>query len=338
MLYVALPEEKIRKVSFYLAMEEFVARNVTADDCLFYWQVEPSVVFGRNQLVSNEVNVDYCRSHGIGMFRRKSGGGCVYADNDNVMFSFITGGDNVGLTFNRYMQMMVLMLRRMGVEATADGRNDILIEGRKVSGTAFYHIPGRNIVHGTMLFDTDMDNMTRSITPPGEKLASNGVDSVRRRVALLKDYIDVSIDDFKVDIRRTLCDGEHVLTQADVEEIERIEREVYLSPDFIYGNNPRHTLTRRRRIDGVGELEALIDVKGTVIKSVTLNGDFFVTGDVDGGLLACLNNVVLTREAVALALPDHTEDYIMNLRKEDFVDLLCGDGDKLMHDGDSLTV
>lgn len=327
MLYVALPEEKIRKVSFYLAMEEFVARNVTADDCLFYWQVEPSVVFGRNQLVSNEVNVDYCRSHGIGMFRRKSGGGCVYADNDNVMFSFITGGDNVGLTFNRYMQMMVLMLRRMGVEATADGRNDILIEGRKVSGTAFYHIPGRNIVHGTMLFDTDMDNMTRSITPPGEKLASNGVDSVRRRVALLKDYIDVSIDDFKADIRRTLCDGEHVLTQADVEEIERIEREVYLSPDFIYGNNPRHTLTRRRRIDGVGELEALIDVKGTVIKSVTLNGDFFVTGDVDGGLLACLNNVVLTREAVVLALPDHTEDYIMNLRKEDFVDLLCGDGD-----------
>lgn len=327
MLYVALPEEKIRKVSFYLAMEEFVARNVTADDCLFYWQVEPSVVFGRNQLVSNEVNVDYCRSHGIGMFRRKSGGGCVYADNDNVMFSFITGGDNVGLTFNRYMQMMVLMLGRMGVEATADGRNDILIEGRKVSGTAFYHIPGRNIVHGTMLFDTDMDNMTRSITPPGEKLASNGVDSVRRRVALLKDYIDVSIDDFKADIRRTLCDGEHVLTQADVEEIERIEREVYLSPDFIYGNNPRHTLTRRRRIDGVGELEALIDVKGTVIKSVTLNGDFFVTGDVDGGLLACLNNVVLTREAVALALPDHTEDYIMNLRKEDFVDLLCGDGD-----------
>lgn len=327
MLYVALPEEKIRKVSFYLAMEEFVARNVTADDCLFYWQVEPSVVFGRNQLVSNEVNVDYCRSHGIGMFRRKSGGGCVYADNDNVMFSFITGGDNVGLTFNRYMQMMVLMLRRMGVEATADGRNDILIEGRKVSGTAFYHIPGRNIVHGTMLFDTDMDNMTRSITPPGEKLASNGVDSVRRRVALLKDYIDVSIDDFKADIRRTLCDGEHVLTQADVKEIERIEREVYLSPDFIYGNNPRHTLTRRRRIDGVGELEALIDVKGTVIKSVTLNGDFFVTGDVDGGLLACLNNVVLTREAVALALPDHTEDYIMNLRKENFVDLLCGDGD-----------
>lgn len=326
MLYITLPEEKTRKVSFYLAMEEYVARNVTGDDCLFYWQVEPSVVFGRNQLVDNEVNVDYCRRHGIGLFRRKSGGGCVYADKDNVMFSFITDGDNVGLTFNRYIQMMVLMLRRMGVEATADGRNDILIDGRKVSGTAFYHIPGRNIVHGTMLFDTDMDNMTRSITPPGEKLASKGVDSVRRRVALLKDYVDVGIDDFKADIRRTLCDGEYALTPADVAGIERIEREVYLSPDFIYGNDPRHTLTRRRRIEGVGEVEACLEVKGTVIKSVTLNGDFFATGDVDGGLLSHLKNVELTPQSVMDALPDRTEDFIMNLRKADFVSLLCGDG------------
>lgn len=325
MLYITLPEEKIRKVSFYLAMEEFVARNVTADDCLFYWQVEPSVVFGRNQLIDNEVNVDYCRSHGIGMFRRKSGGGCVYADKDNVMFSFITGGDNVGLTFNRYIQMMVLMLRRMGVEATADGRNDILIDGRKVSGTAFYRIPGRNIVHGTMLFDTDMDNMTQSITPPGEKLESNGVDSVRRRVALLKDYINIGIDDFKADIRRTLCDGEYALTPADVVEIERLERDVYLSPDFIYGHEPRHTFTCRRRIDGVGEVEACIEMKGNVIRSVRLNGDFFATGDVDGGLLYCLRNIELTPEAVSQALPDRTEDFIMNLHKADFVSLLtCG--------------
>ena len=178
-------------------MEEYVARALGGGDYLFYWQVEPSVVFGRNQLIANEVNVDYCRSHGIAMFRRKSGGGCVYADKDNVMFSFVTDGDNVNLTFNRYMNMMVLMLRKMGVDAVATGRNDIMVDGRKVSGNAFYHLPGRSIVHGTMLFDTDMENMVRSITPPGDKLQSNGVDSVRRRVALLKDYVDVGIDGFK---------------------------------------------------------------------------------------------------------------------------------------------
>ena len=147
MLYVTLPEEKTRKASFYLAMEEFVARNVLDDDCLFYWQVEPSVIFGRNQLIGNEVNLEYCKSHAIDIFRRKSGGGCVYADKNNVMFSFITGEENVGLTFNRYINMMVLMLKRMGVNASATGRNDIVVDGRKVSGNAFYHIPGRSIVN-----------------------------------------------------------------------------------------------------------------------------------------------------------------------------------------------
>lgn len=322
MLYITLPEEKTQKVSFYLAMEEYVARNIKADDCLFYWQVEPSVVFGRNQLIGNEVNTDYCRSRGIKLFRRKSGGGCVYADNGNVMFSFITADGNVEFTFNRYIRMMVLMLRRMGVEATADGRNDILIDGKKVSGTAFYHIPGRSIVHGTMLFDTDMDNMTQSLTPRSDKLASNGVDSVRRRVTLLKDYIAVGLDEFKADVRRTLCDGEYALAWHDVAEIEKIEHEVYLSPSFIYGNNPAHTLTRRRRFKDVGEIEAHINMKGTRIRNVSLNGDFLATGDVEGGLLPFLQGIELKREAVTAALSCNVSDYIMNLDNVDFVSLL----------------
>ena len=327
MSYVVLPEEKTRKVSFYLAMEEYVARALGGGDYLFYWQVEPSVVFGRNQLIANEVNVDYCRSHGIAMFRRKSGGGCVYADKDNVMFSFVTDGDNVNLTFNRYMNMMVLMLRKMGVDAVATGRNDIMVDGRKVSGNAFYHLPGRSIVHGTMLFDTDMEHMVRSITPPGDKLQSNGVDSVRRRVALLKDYVDIGIDGFKQSVRQTLCDGEVVLTADDVRRIEDIERSVYLSEDFIYGSEPRHTVVRRRRIDGVGGVEAHIDVKERIIRNVTLSGDFFATGDVDGSLLRRLKNVELTPEAVAAVLPARLDDVIMNLRKEDFVSLLTDDNE-----------
>ncbi len=327
MLYITLPEEKTRKVSFYLAMEEYVARNIKADDCLFYWQVGPSVVFGRNQLIDNEVNTDYCRSHGIELFRRKSGGGCVYADKDNIMFSFITDNGNVGLTFNRYIQMMVLMLRNMGVEAAADGRNDILIDGKKVSGTAFYHIPGRSIVHGTMLFDTDMDNMTQSITPRGDKLASNGVDSVRSRVALLKDYVSVGIDEFKAEVRRTLCDGEYALTWHDVAEIEKTEHDTYLSPAFIYGNNPTHTLTRRQRIKGVGEIEAHINMKGTRVRSVSLSGDFFATGDIEGGLLTRLQGIELTHEAVTAALTCNAGNYIMNLSNGDFISLLTEEQD-----------
>lgn len=324
MLYIALPEEKTRKVSFYLAMEEFVARNVMADDCLFYWQVNPSVIFGRNQLIDNEVNRPYCRAHGINIFRRKSGGGCVYADLGNVMFSFITSDENVGMAFNRYVGMIVLMLNELGANASATGRNDILVDGKKVSGNAFYHIPGRSIVHGTMLYDTDMDNMLQSITPPTDKLESKGVDSVRQRIALLKDYINLDIDELKAYARRTLCDGTYLLTETDVAKIEETERNVYLSPDFISGNNPRYTLTRRRRIEGVGGIEARIEMKGDAIKQVTLSGDFFAIGDVDA-MIGRLTGIKLTGEAIAGVLPDNTGDIIMNLKKDDLVSLLAGD-------------
>ena len=322
MQYVVLPEEKTRKVSFYLAMEEYVARNVQGGDYLFCWQVTPSVIVGRNQLIANEVNLDYCRQHDISLFRRKSGGGCVYADNDNVMFSFITADDNVGVAFSRYIGAMVLMLKRLGADASASGRNDIMVDGKKVSGNAFYHLPGRSIVHGTMLYDTDMDNMLQSITPTTDKLQSKGVDSVRQRIALLKDYLDLDIDEFKSYIRKGLCSGEYVLTETDVKEIEDIERRVYLTRDFILGNNPRYTLTKRCRIEGTGSLEAHIEMKGETIRKVELIGDFFAIGDVNSSILRRLENVRLDRTDISNALPEKLDDIIMNLKKDDFVSLL----------------
>ena len=103
MKYISLSDEKIRCLAFYLAMEEFVARRLNEPDCFFMWQVEPSVIFGRNQVVENEVNLDYCKAHGIKVYRRKSVRGCVYADMDNLMWSFITIEDNVGFAFNRFV-------------------------------------------------------------------------------------------------------------------------------------------------------------------------------------------------------------------------------------------
>ena len=87
MLHIALPDNKTRRLTFYLAMEEYVARHLKAADCFFIWQVEPTVIFGRNQLIDNEVNLDFCRRHNIQTYRRKSGGGCVYADMNNLMLS-----------------------------------------------------------------------------------------------------------------------------------------------------------------------------------------------------------------------------------------------------------
>ena len=322
MIYIALPGIQQRKLSFYLAMEEYVARHLnTGDDCFFMWQVEPSVIFGRNQLIENEVNIDFCKKHDIQMFRRKSGGGCVYADKRNVMFSYITSEEQVGFTFNRYINMVVTVLQRLGVDASASGRNDVMIGDRKVSGNAFYHLPGRSIVHGTMLYDTDMINMVGAITPSDAKLLSKGVVSVYQRVALLKDYIKLSLEEFMAFVRQTLCDDELMLTDHQVKEIEQMEKD-YLSDEFIYGKNPRYTLIKRRRIEHVGDFEARIEVKNGIIKSVNLMGDYFLVGDLDKGLLQKLIDVPLEHAALRRVLPDRIDDIIMNLMTEDFILLL----------------
>lgn len=235
MTHLTLPSREVRRLSFYLAMEELAARRLClTDDVFFLWQVEPTVIFGRHQVIENEVNLDYCRAHGIQFFRRKSGGGCVYADRSNVMLSYVTRSDEVTTTFSRYMQMVVAMLRELGLPATSTQNNDVLIGERKVSGNAFYHLPGYSIVHGTMLFDTDMNHMLNAITPPQTKLDKHGVQSVRQRIALLREYTDLSIAEFKHFAVNRLCDRERLLTSEETAMIETIEQE-YLNPNFIYG-------------------------------------------------------------------------------------------------------
>ena len=224
MKYVKHPENQARRLSFYLAMEEYLARHTGEKACFFMWQVKPSVIFGRNQFIGNEVNLDYCRQHGIEVFHRKSGGGCVYADQDNLMLSLITREENVKFALNQFMNLVILVLRKLGVDAVGSSHNDIMIGDKKVSGTACYKLDGHCIVHGTLLYDTNMEHMTHAITPPQEKLQKNGVQSVRQRICLLKDYIPYSLEELRSFIRSQLCEGELMLTDADIQGIEELEQ------------------------------------------------------------------------------------------------------------------
>lgn len=320
MIYFSLPDNATRRLSFYLAMEEYVAREKSWEDAFTMWQVEPSVIFGRNQVVEAEVNIDYCRRNNIQMYRRKSGGGCVYADMSNVMFAYITSEDNVNFTYNRYINMVVTVLRKMGIEATSSGRNDILIDGRKVSGNAFYHLPGRSIVHGTMLYDTNMQHMVASITPSDDKLVSKGIQSVRQRIAFLKDYTSLSINEMKSFVKENLCTEEVMLTADDVRNIEVLEQE-YLDPNFIFGTNPLYSVVRKRRLDGIGELELRMEVKGNRVRHLNLLGDFFVIGDLNR-LLQRIQGCELTEAALSQAIPDDIDMVIRGLHKQQLIDLL----------------
>lgn len=226
MIYIDLQEKRIRHLGFYLAMEEYVARRLPFDECFFLWQVNPTVIFGRNQVVENEVNLDYCREHGIEVYRRKSGGGCVYADMSNVMMAYICSDDNVESTFKRYMNMVAGALNDIGIPAWANDHNDVMIGQRKVSGNAIYHLPGRNIAHGTLLYDTDMTNMLQAITPSAAKLNKHGVESVRQRITLLKDHTQMPFADIRKHLRQKLCGNEtYVIKPEDIKAIEEIEKE-----------------------------------------------------------------------------------------------------------------
>lgn len=321
MVYVNIPENKNRLLTFYLAAEEYVANSFDRKDYFFMWQVYPTVIFGRNQLIENEVNLEYCKNHDIKTFRRKSGGGCVYADMNNIMLSYITDEGNVNFTFNKYINLIVFMLNKLGVNAVASGRNDIMIDGRKVSGNAFYHTPKRNIVHGTMLYDTDMQNMVGSITPSDTKLISKGIQSVRQHITLLKDYIDLSLEEFKAFMKQQLCDEEITLTEEDIEQIKIIEQE-YLSKEFIYGNNPKYNIISKQRINDVGDMEIRIEIKNNIIKSINVMGDFFIAGDIDAKIIKPLRNIPLERNRISEALPDSLSEIIPKLKKDDFINLI----------------
>lgn len=222
---IVLPDNKERSLVFYLAMEDFVAKSIEGDS-FFVWRVAPTVIIGRNQDLEAEVNMEFCRKHDVRVVRRKSGGGCVYSDMGNVMVSYISRRGDVSEIFERYLDAMADCLGSVGVEAIKSGRNDILVQGRKVSGNAFHQLPDRSIVHGTLLYDTDFDALEESIRPPVEKLERHGVASVRQRVENLRTFLDSaaipSVEALEDAVVAYFCDEEVILSDEDIARIEEM--------------------------------------------------------------------------------------------------------------------
>lgn len=246
MTEVLLPDSRDRRLTFFLAMEEYLARDVR-EDLVFLWQTGPTVIFGRNQDMAAEVNVPFCEERGIALVRRKSGGGCVYSDRGNLMVSCITPDTNAAAVFARFLGLLAGALSDLGLPAVVTEHNDILVDGRKVSGNAFYGLPQGSIVHGTMLYDLDVETMERALTPSGEKLARHAVASVRARVRNLRAFAEgvpqlASCAALRDWLASRLADGSRVLTEAELRTIESIEKQ-YTDPVFLYGKRKFNTPT-----------------------------------------------------------------------------------------------
>ncbi|MBR3408288.1 MAG: lipoate--protein ligase family protein [Paludibacteraceae bacterium] len=181
----------------YLQKEQDLVREVK-EPTLFTWIVRPTVIYGRHQQAEVEVNERYCREHGIRVVQRKSGGGCVYADEGNLMISYIEPSDFSRRfsesPFTRFLNSVAQILQAYGVPAVTTAHNDILVGDRKVSGWACYTAPTGTIVHGTMLYNVDLEAMRQAITPTEQKLQKHGVASVRQRVQNLCSLTDAFPD------------------------------------------------------------------------------------------------------------------------------------------------
>ena len=174
----------------YLQKEQDLVKDVK-EPTLFTWIVSPTVIYGHHQSAEVEVNEAYCREHGIAVVQRKSGGGCVYADRGNLMLSFVTPDTHSEQVFADCLTLVAQALQAKGLQAVMTSHNDILVGDRKVSGWACYTCPTGTIVHGTMLYDVQLEVLTKAITPTKEKLAKHGVASVRQRVANIKELTNV---------------------------------------------------------------------------------------------------------------------------------------------------
>ena len=308
--FVALPQGyEEERAPFYLATEEYLAIHFPEGNYLFTWQLSPTVVMGRHQDAQLEIDQNFCKKEGIDIIRRKSGGGSVYADKGNIMTSLITGEGSVELLFKEYAQGMASCLNALGARVEVSGRNDIVLTGGgKICGNAFYHLANRNIVHGTMLYDTNIRLMSGALTPERAKLLSKGIKSVQSRVSLLKDTLSgIGIEELRRHIRTYLTNDTIVLDENDIRAIREIEA-TYYDERFLRGKSSCRTSAPmcQERIEGCGTLTLRFETEGGTIKHVMLSGDYFELDDASAVFNTALAGCPFTKDALTKHATEHT--------------------------------
>ena len=276
--------------AYNLAFEEYVLTNRTEGSILILWQNANAVIVGRNQNTAQEIDSAFVAAKGIRVIRRNTGGGAVYHDLGNLNYSFITDdqGDRKGFT-----EPVVNALQGLGLDACASGRNDILVAGQKVSGTAQQISKGRILHHGTLLFDSDFSMIAGALTPDPSKFQSKGVKSVRSRVGNIRANLpqDMDLQAFWRYLEQSLADSltPSSLTAEEVQKVLQLKAEKYDTWDWNYGKSPAYELKNKHRFNG-GTLEVHLSVAGGKIAGVKLYGDFLAVKPVEileNALIGC---------------------------------------------------
>ncbi|MBT2694389.1 lipoate--protein ligase [Bacillus sp. ISL-55] len=313
-----------------LANEEYALKNLDINETyLLFYINEPSIIIGKNQNTIEEINTEYVEKNGIHVVRRLSGGGAVYHDLGNLNFSFITKDDGESFhNFRKFTEPVVNALRKLGVNAELSGRNDLMAEGRKISGNAQFSTKGRMFSHGTLLFASEIESVVSALNVKKDKIESKGIKSIRSRVANISEFLSekVTIEQFRSLLLKNIFEGldeipEYVLTEQDWEKIHELSKERYQNWDWNYGKSPKFNLQHSHRFP-VGQIDVRFEVNKGIIENCKIYGDFFGVGDVTE-IEDKLTGLKYEKSQIAAALKDvDFQHYFGNISKEDFINLI----------------
>jgi len=317
-----------------LALEEHVLREkLVDDDCVLFYINAPAIIIGRNQNTIEEIDAEVVDAKGIRVVRRISGGGAVYHDQGNLNFSFMTRA--IRDRFSRYDQFtrpVIEVLRGLGVPAELGGRNDILADGRKISGNAQFATPDRMFSHGTLLFDSNLDDVTAALRPRPGKVESKGMKSIRSRVANIREFVGepITVDELRERILEAIFgtrDRSRIpslqIAEDDWSAVQALVERRYGAWSWNYGENPPSNVRRTRRFPA-GEIDVHVDVQAGRVAAVRIFGDFMGRNDVVE-LETRLIGLPYERAAVLDALAGiDVSDFFGDVSADDVAAVICG--------------
>lgn len=318
--------------AFNLALEEYCLTR-RSEDFFLLWRNRPAIIVGKNQNARAEIDTAYVKEMDIPVIRRLSGGGAVFHDLGNVNFTCITtqtGAKRIDL--HRFAEPVLLALQNLGVPAAFDGRNDIAVNGAKISGNAQYVHHNRVLHHGTLLFSADTSALSQALRPDPLKLATKAVASVKKRVVNIADFLPRSMD--VESFIQTLLDhvGAHFpdsesgqLGEADTAAISALRDAKYATWEWNFGAAPRYTQRYALRTQAGGTVEAAVDVRRGYIRQVRIWGDYFGVRSIDA-VEQRLQGTALNREALQAAVDAvGLQEYLWNVRCEELLAVLLGE-------------
>ena len=315
---------------FNLALEEYVFDYLPTDESYFMlWQNANTIVIGKYQNAAEEINQQFVDENHIRVARRLSGGGAVYHDMGNLNFTFIVDQEAAAdFNFKVFVVPIIETLKKFGVAAEFNGRNDITIDGQKFSGNSQYCKRGRVMHHGCIMLDSNLTSVADALKVKEAKFTSKNAKSVRSRVTTINANAPqpITMDQFKTALKEhILGDGSitpYHLTEEDLAVIEKIQKEKYETWEWNYGRAVEYTMVREEKFPA-GLVTVHMTAENGRIMDIGLFGDFFGNGDIadlERGLAGALLDENLEKRLEEL----HLEDYMSGISAAELSRLIRG--------------